>query len=106
MESQVAPAQRCSKIWSSYSFAKYFNQTPYGQAGIHWRKEDHRFFMDLTIPVGSEATVFVPANNPGQVMEGNSPAAEAEGLNFLRMENEYAVFYAGSGTYEFVSTFD
>ena len=45
---------------------------------------------------------------PGQgcrrVTESGKPAAKAEGVKFLRMENHAAVYAVGSGTYRFQST--
>jgi len=45
--------------------------------------------------------VFVPARDTAQVTEGGKPAAQADGVKFLRMETGRAVFSLGSGTYRF-----
>jgi hypothetical protein len=42
----------------------------------------------------------VPGKN---ITEGRLPAADAEGVTFLRMENGKAVFRVESGSYEFIS---
>jgi hypothetical protein len=36
-------------------------------------------------------------------MEGKKPAAQAQTVRFIAMENNNAVFEIGSGTYHFVS---
>jgi alpha-L-rhamnosidase len=57
--------------------------------------------MEVTIPVNTTATVFVPAKDAASVTESGQPAASAEGVKFLRMEKGAAVYAVGSGTYRF-----
>ena len=47
----------------------------------------------------------MPARAPTDVTEGGKPAAQAEGVRFLRMEAGAAVYAIGSGTYAFRSIF-
>ena len=57
---------------------------------------------DVSFVAGPDgATVYVPAKDVALVTEGNHPAAQAEGIQFLRMEAGSAVFAVGSGTYTF-----
>ena len=58
----------------------------------------------MTIPVNTTATVYVPAKDAVGVTESGKPAAQANGVKFLRMENNAAVYEVGSGTYRFQST--
>ena len=59
--------------------------------------------MDVTIPVNTTATVYVPAKDAAGVTESGKPAGQAEGVKFLRMENAAAVYEVGSGCYRFCS---
>ena len=67
--------------------------------------------MDVTIPVNTTATVYVPAkgaagvteSGPSTSLRAGKPAAKAEGVKFLRMENGAAVYEVGSGCYRFCS---
>ena len=59
--------------------------------------------MDVTIPPNTTATVYVPAQNVVGVTESGKPAAKAEGVKLLRMENLAAVCEVGSGSYRFES---
>jgi alpha-L-rhamnosidase len=85
------------------TFVKYFNQTPYGKAGIHWRNEDQQFNMTVTVPVGSEATVYVPLMKEKNVTEKGRSIDESEEIEFIKQEDGYQVFAVKSGKYEFVS---
>ena len=59
--------------------------------------------MEVSIPPNSTATVFVPAKDTVGVTESGKPAGEAEGVKFLLMENNAAVYAVGSGDYQFQS---
>jgi len=59
--------------------------------------------MNVTIPVGSTATIYVPAASAKLVKESGMPATAAPGLKYLRMENGAAVYAVGSGSYAFSS---
>ncbi len=60
--------------------------------------------MEVTIPANTTATMYVPAEDANKVTESGKPAAKAEGVKFVRMENGAAVYAVGSGTYRFQST--
>ena len=76
----------------------------HGRIASHWRRDGARLTMDVTIPPNTTATVFVPAVDAAAVVESGKPAAQAEGVRFLRMEQGAAVYAVGSGTYAFQST--
>lgn len=82
-------------------FVTYENNTPYGTAGITWKQKSDKFTMDIVVPVGSEATVYVPAPSAEDVYENGKMANSVDGVQFLEMENEYAVFEVTSGEYSF-----
>jgi alpha-L-rhamnosidase len=84
-------------------FAEYSNQTVYGKAGIHWEKDDGKFSVDVTVPVGSTATVYVPADDANHVTESGRKIADDAGVSFLRMDDGYAVYSVASGEYHFVA---
>jgi alpha-L-rhamnosidase len=76
----------------------------HGRIVSNWKREGDKLTMDVTIPVNTSATVYVPAKDAASVTESGKPAAEAAGVKFLRMENDAAVYAVGSGTYRFQST--
>jgi alpha-L-rhamnosidase len=84
------------------SYVTYSNITPYGKAGISWKNDPGRFAMSVIVPVGSEATVNVPADDVKKVTEsGKSPDTFSE-IEFIKSDQEYVTFKVGSGTYKFV----
>ena len=83
------------------TYAKASYRSINGEIVSAWRLDGARLEMDVTIPANTTATIHVPAKDAAGVTEGGKPAAGAEGLEFLRMEEGAAVYRAGSGTYRF-----
>ncbi|MEQ9101567.1 MAG: family 78 glycoside hydrolase catalytic domain [Imperialibacter sp.] len=84
-------------------FVTYSNNTIYGQAGITWKNQPNDFQMNVTVPVGSTATVYIPASEKEAVTEGGEKAENSASVNFKGMEEGYAIFEVGSGNYNFVA---
>jgi alpha-L-rhamnosidase len=85
------------------SFAKYYNQTSYGEAGIYWEKEGEKLSVQITVPVGCEATVYIPLMTGKQVTESGKPISEANEIELLKDENGYRLLKVVSGSYQFLS---
>jgi alpha-L-rhamnosidase len=84
-------------------FVRATHHSPYGLIVSDWEQEDGMFDWRIEIPANTTATVYVPARDFGQVLEGGMFAVNAPGVKFLRMENGRAVFNVGGGKYHFVS---
>ena len=78
-------------------------QSARGPVNCAWKKSDEVLELRVAIPVGATATVWVPTSDAAGVTEGGHPAAQAEGVKFLRHENGAAVYAVGAGCYVFVS---
>jgi alpha-L-rhamnosidase len=84
------------------TFASYSNLTPYGTAGIRWEKNGHEFIMEVTVPVGSSATVYVPVNTSKTIREsGKVIKSNNRNISHLKTDNNYSVFKVISGNYKF-----
>ena len=84
-------------------WVKAQHDSPCGRIISHWKREVDRLTMDVSIPANTTATVYVPAKDPVRVTESGKPAAEAEGVEFLRYDDDAAVYAVGSGIYKFQS---
>ena len=84
-------------------FAKYYNHTSYGEAGIFWQKNNGKFSMEIVVPVGCHATVYVPMIEGKTVLENGKPVVESSELNRLGEEDGYMKFAVNSGKYNFTS---
>jgi alpha-L-rhamnosidase len=89
------------RLAGDITYASYSNLTPYGHCAISWRKEYNKFSMNVSVPVGSTATVYVPSERQKYVLESGKKIRSRSGVSFIRMENGFAVFNVGSGEYVF-----
>ncbi len=78
--------------------------TPHGTVFNAWRIEESSFHWRITVPANTAATLYVPAIQPDNVLESGQPVGGTEGIQFLRMEDDAAVYEAAAGQYQFTST--
>lgn len=72
-----------------------------GPVASQWRIENGRFHLEVEVPAGSTATVYVPTRDRSAVRESGGPTEQADGVRFLRLENGAAVYQIDSGQYAF-----
>ncbi len=85
------------------TYAKYYNQTSYGVAGIFWKKENGQFSMQVTVPVGCWATVYVPFQKDKTITENGKPIKSLTDIKVLEIADNYKVLSVKSGSFNFVS---
>jgi len=73
----------------------------HGRIVSNWKREGDELTMEITIPPNTAATVFVPVKDPSTITESGKAIDKADGVKFLRMENDVAVYAVGSGQYYF-----
>lgn len=79
-------------------FTQYQTETPFGTAGIHWKKQnDGTMKVKLTIPVGSTATFIPPFQNSKTVTVDGKKLKKMKGVSVNGDS-----FEMGSGLYEFL----
>jgi alpha-L-rhamnosidase len=88
---------------SGIDHVSYSNITPNGTASIDWRKENGKFNMQVEVPAGSTATVYLPTSDPLSVRERGKKIKKSEWIVYRGMEDGYAVYEVSSGNYRFVS---
>jgi len=74
-----------------------------GPIATEWKLQNGDYLLDVEIPANTTAIVIIPAAGPNVVTESGWPAGEAEGVRFLRMDQDEAVYEIGSGSYRFFS---
>ncbi|TEU06148.1 MAG: alpha-L-rhamnosidase [Candidatus Aminicenantes bacterium] len=82
-------------------YAKAEYNSIHGKIVSGWKLENDQLAMDVTVPANTTAVIYVPAEDASQVTESGNPATDSEGVRFLRMEKDRAVFEVASGTYVF-----
>jgi alpha-L-rhamnosidase len=85
------------------SHARATTGSPYGVISSEWRRNDDALTLEVEIPPNSNATIHLPAKDAASVTESGKAIDKAEGVKFLRFENNAAVYAAGSGRFRFES---
>lgn len=77
--------------------------TPYGLTGVSWTKDTETGSMTIhvTVPVGTTATVYVPAAEDETIYDGNRKAADVEGNTYLGYEDGRQVYLVSAGWHIF-----
>jgi len=91
------------QVVNDISFVSYSNLTPYGTASIDWMKGSGKFKMDISVPAGCTATVYVPGSKEEDIKESRKKIRNRRYITFQRAEDGYAVYKVSSGRYLFES---
>ena len=84
--------------------ASAYETTPLGRVSSSWTHSGTSFALTARVPVGSRASVCVPAASAGSVTESGHPVASAAGVTVIGMQGSCLQLQVGSGTYRFHST--
>ena len=76
-----------------------------GRIAVGWKVENGTFTLNVTIPVNTSATVWIPTHQPASVQESGKPAEAAPGVTRAREEVGAAVFEVAAGSYDFCAAY-
>jgi len=94
----IKPALVGNLNWAHASY-----NSIHGKIVSHWNLANDRFTLNIQVPTNTTATVYVPTSSPAAVTESSLPADQADGVKFLRTENNAAIYHLASGNYTFVA---
>ena len=81
----------------------YSNMTPYGKVVSELRRTDNnRLEMNITIPVGSHATVYIPVSDDSVVTESGRSIETVAGIEEVGLADGRLVVKALQGRYRFI----
>ncbi len=72
-----------------------------GEIVSKWQRQNGRFTLDVTIPAGTTATIYLPCTAASEIAESGKPAQESPGVRLVRREERHAVYTIDSGSYTF-----
>jgi alpha-L-rhamnosidase len=84
--------------------ASGYETTPLGRVSSSWTRSGTSFALTVQVPVGSQASVCVPAASAQSVTESGVPVGSASGVTVTGMQGSCLRLQLGSGTYRFRST--
>lgn len=82
------------------AFARY--DSVLGSIVSHWSRNATDVTLDITIPPGSSATIYLPTNISESVRESGRPLHLATGIQSIAVEDGRVKCVAGSGEYHFL----
>jgi alpha-L-rhamnosidase len=68
-----------------------------------WERDDRTVTMQVTIPVNTTATVYVPTANVSSITESGQPLDATPHVRLIGTEGDCAVLAVVSGSYRFAS---
>ncbi len=72
-----------------------------GRIALDWRNDPDDFRLALRAPANTTATVYLPVIGSSAVTVDGVPASRAEGVRFVRREQNALVYVVQSGSYKF-----
>jgi alpha-L-rhamnosidase len=81
-----------------------YHDSPYGRIVSNWKRDNKILTMDITIPVNTTATMYIPASKLENVKERGIAAGKAMGVKFICMEKGCAIYEVGAGNYKFTAS--
>jgi alpha-L-rhamnosidase len=90
-------------IVGDLTFVDAWHDSMYGRIKCNWKRDNGKLTMEVSIPVNTTATIYVPAKSAFGITESGKPAGKATGVEFSGIENGKAIFKVKSGNYSFQS---
>ncbi len=80
---------------------RYFNKTPYGRAGIEWRDTPEAGEVDIVVPVGARASLYLPGRGLTEVLEGGKEIESGDHIRVWSSDRTGMVLELAQGSYHF-----
>jgi alpha-L-rhamnosidase len=90
-------------IVGDIAWAKASYDSLHGPIASEWKREAERLTLQVTVPVNTSATVYVPTRATAEVTESGEGLERNPAVRFLRQETGRAVYEVGAGHYRFKS---
>lgn len=89
------------QIVGDLSWVKASHDCPYGEIGSSWKIENDSLFMEVTIPVNTSASVYIPCKNRNEIRESGKPVLNSGGIRYDKTARGKTIFSVNSGKYYF-----
>ena len=76
----------------------------HGRIESSWKRTGNKLEMNITVPVNTQATVYIPSLGGEVISESGKPISLGAGIKLLPSVPGFSVFRVGSGSYRFEST--
>ena len=70
----------------------------HGRISVSWKREGSRFTLDLVIPAGSNASVYLPTRSAHEISENGASVSNSE---LIQSNETGSIIKINSGSYHF-----
>ncbi|MBN2210332.1 MAG: family 78 glycoside hydrolase catalytic domain [Sedimentisphaerales bacterium] len=88
-------------VVSDLTWVKASYNSIHGEIESHWIRDGNTLALDVTVPVNTRASVYLPAANVDMVRESNLPLNQTPEITPLPNQPGWIVLSVGSGAYHF-----
>jgi alpha-L-rhamnosidase len=88
-------------IGGNFTNAAATLKTYYGSTSAGWKIENNQLLLDVEIPANTYATVYLPADDTGNITESNNALSSVKEIKVMGKEDDYIKVEIGSGSYHF-----
>lgn len=88
-------------IGGDFTHAEASLKTYYGQVKSGWKLEGNKLLMNLTIPVNTRATVYIPAEQADAIRENGVLISAIKDIELAGKDGDYIQLELGAGEYHF-----
>ncbi len=90
------------RVGHGITWAKASLESVYGRIAVHWKAENGRFTLDLTVPANAGAIVKLPNMSREAILEGGKPIEDGSGIWMVRSpDGPLLEIVVGGGDYRF-----
>lgn len=86
---------------SGLTSAKAEYDSLHGLIKSGWASENGGMTLEVTVPANTSAVLHVPCAEKDRIEEGGAPAAESEGVTYLRQNGDRTLYELASGSFRF-----
>ncbi len=91
------------RVVGQLTSARATHESPYGRIVSDWKLDKGVFTWHIEVPANTTATIHIPTSDASSITESGKPIKSADGLKFVGLESDRAVFELGSGRYSIAS---
>jgi alpha-L-rhamnosidase len=93
---EISPEPVKNITWANTTYNSVF-----GEIRCNWKISDDVFSMSVTVPFNCSATVVIPQEDPGKIIEGETPLASSADAKIFRTVNGKTYLTVPAGNYNF-----
>jgi len=95
----IQPQPGAGLAWVKGSY-----ESVYGTIICNWRIAQNKFCLDVTVPVNTKATIYIPGKDELSILESNRKVSGNKNLKIIGNDNGFVLLEVSSGHYSFTAS--